>query len=180
MKYKPGDKIAPIKLPAIDGSLFNSDSLKGRPFMLSFFRFASCPFCNLRMHELVTQLDQLPADFTIIAIFDSPLDNLQRHADKHHAPFPILADVDNTYYKLYSIEHSLWGVLKGMFLRMPKLMYGMLAKGYIPLRIKGSMMTMPADFLIDRSGIIREAHYGKDEGDHLPFSRVRDFALRSL
>lgn len=176
MKRKTGDKITSIRLPAIDGTMFDLDGLKGRPFMLSFFRFASCPFCNLRVHELVTKFDQLPRDFTIVAVFDSPLDNLQRHADRHHAPFPILADESNTYYKLYDIEHSISGVLKGMILRMPRMMYGMFGKGYVPLQIKGSMTTMPADFLVDRQGVIREAYYGKDEGDHLPFSRLRDFA----
>jgi thioredoxin-dependent peroxiredoxin len=172
MKRKPGDKVTSIKLPAIDGSMFDLDTLKGKPFMLSFFRFASCPFCNLRMHELVTKFDQLPEGFTIVAVFDSPLDNLQRHADRHHAPFPILADENGDYYRRYDIEHSVLGVLKGMIFRMPTLMYGMFGKGYVPLRIKGSMTIMPADFLVDRHGIIREAWYGKDEGDHVPLERI--------
>lgn len=176
MKRKPGDAVSPIRLPSIDGSYFDLDSLRGKPFMLSFFRFASCPFCNLRMHELVTKYTQLHNDFSIVAIFDSPLDNLRQHADRHHSPFPVLADDNNTYYKLYDIEHSILGVLKGMVLRMPKLMYGMFGKGYVPLKIKGSMTTMPADFLVDRQGIIREAYYGKDEGDHLPFSKILDFS----
>ena len=101
MIREPGDTVVHIPLPALDGSSFNFDSLKDRPFMLSFFRFASCPFCNLRMHELVTRFDELSKDFTIVAVFDSPLDNLQRHADKHQAPFPILADADNRYYQLF-------------------------------------------------------------------------------
>jgi hypothetical protein len=49
---------------------------------------------------------------------------------------------------------------------MPRLLYGMFVKGYVPLVIKGSMTTMPADFLVDKQGIIQVAHYGKDEGDH--------------
>jgi hypothetical protein len=32
---------------------------------------------------------------------------------------------------------------------MPKLMYGMPFKSYLPLNIKGSMITTPADFLKD-------------------------------
>lgn len=176
MKRKPGDKVTSIRLPAIDGTQFDLDSLKGKPFMLSFFRFASCPFCNLRMHELVTKFPQFHNGFTVVAVFDSPLDNLREHADKHHSPFPVLADENNDYYRLYDIQHSLWGVMKGMVLRMPKLMYGMFGKGYVPLKIKGSMTTMPADFLVDRQGIIREAYYGKDEGDHLPFERIVEFS----
>ena len=178
MKRKPGDKVTSIRLPAIDGTQFDLDSLKGKPFMLSFFRFASCPFCNLRMHELVTGFDRFGDDFTVVAVFDSPLENLREHADRHQSPFPVLADELNIYYKLYAIEHSVIGVLKGMVLRMPKLMYGMFVKGYIPLRIQGSMTTMPADFLVDRQGFIREAHYGKDEGDHLPLETVVEFSKR--
>ena len=178
MKREPGDSAVHLVLPALDGKLFDTGSLAGRPWMLSFFRFASCPFCNLRMHELVTRHKELPDNFAIVAVFDSPLDNLQRHADKHHAPFAVLADEHNRYYREYGIEHSIPGLLKGMVLRMPRLLYGMFAKGYLPLTIKGSMTTMPADFLIDEQGIIRLSHYGRDEGDHLPFEQIREFATQ--
>lgn len=177
MRKKSGEKANRICLPAIDGSSFDTESLNGRPFMLSFFRFASCPFCNLRVHELVSRFGEFGDNFTIVGIFDSPLDNLIKHADGHQAPFPILADESNRYYRDYGIEHSVSGMLKGMFFRMPILMKGML-KGYIPIVIKGSMTTMPADFLIDKDGIIRTAYYGKDEGDHLPFEQVKAFSMR--
>lgn len=168
-------KIQSITLPAIDGSMFDLQSIKGKPFMLSFFRFASCPFCNMRMHELVKRFDELGNDFTIVAIFDSPIDNLILHAEGHKAPFTILADEENQYYKQYSIEHSIIGVIKGMLFRMPTLLRGM-AKGYIPTTIKGSMTTMPADFLVDAEGIIHQEYYGKDEGDHLPFELIKEFS----
>lgn len=177
MRRTPHEKATRIKLPAIDGSTFDTDSLKGKPFMLSFLRFASCPFCNLRVHELVKRFAEFGNDFTIVLVFDSPLDNLVRHAEGHKAPFPILADDSNLYYKKYGIEHSLSGVFKGMFLRMPRLIRAMLM-GYVPTTIKGSMTTMPADFLIDRNGIIQVAHYGNDEGDHLPFEQVKAFSLK--
>ena len=41
---------------------------------------------------------------------------------------------------------------------------------------KGNITTMPADFLIDRNGIIQEAYYAKDEGDHLDFETIREFS----
>ena len=177
MRLKSGVKAKTIRLPAIDGSMFETESAKGKPIMLSFFRFASCPFCNLRVNELVRRFDEFGNDFTIIAVFDSPLDNLTRHAEGHKAPFPILADEDNKYYREYGIEHSVLGMLKGIFLRMPTLLKGMF-KGYIPTTIKGSMTTMPADFLIDRAGIIQVAYYGRDDGDHLPFDTVKEFSLK--
>lgn len=177
MKFKTGDQFTNIKLPTIDGTIFDSESIKGKPIMLSFLRFASCPFCNLRINELVRRFNEFGDDFTIIAIFDSPLDNLIKHAEGHKAPFPILADEKNSYYKKYSIERSVIGVLKGMLLRMPTLLRGMF-KGYVPLVIKGNLTTMPADFLIDKNGIIKTAYYGKDEGDHLPIELVKEFSLR--
>jgi len=177
MKRKSGDTITNLSLPAIDGTTFNLDKLKGRRYMLSFFRFASCPFCNLRIHELVTRFDEFGKSFTIVAIFDSPLDNLQRYAKKHHAPFPILSDKKNKYYHEYGVEHSFSGMLKGMFFRLPKLLKGMFIKGYIPFVFKGSLLTMPVDILVDEKGIIHTAYYGKDEGDHLPFEQIKVFSF---
>ena len=176
MRLTPGTAAPAFQLPAIDGSQFDLASLHGRPFLLSFFRFAACPFCNLRINELVKKHPQLPADFAIVAVFDSPLDNLQRYAARHKAPFAIVADEGNVWHKRYGVEHSLPGVLLGMLLRLPQAVYGALVKGYIPLHIKGDMTTMPADFLVDANGIIREVFYARDEGGHMPFAQVLAFA----
>jgi peroxiredoxin len=175
MRRLSGSQATPILLPAIDGTQFDSNTLQGKPYMLSFFRFASCPFCNLRIHELVKRFGEFQQPFTIVAIFDSPLDNLIEHAAGHHAPFPILADSNGDYYQTYSIEKSLVGVMKGMLTRMPTLIKGM-SKGYVPTKIKGSMTTMPADFLIDTNGIIQLAYYGNDEGGHLDINTVKAFS----
>jgi len=175
MRLNPGSKAAHIELPAIDGSRFDSNSLKGKPYLLSFYRFATCPFCNLRVHELVKRFSDFGEDFTVVAIFDSPLDHLIRHAEGHEAPFPVLADEKNQYYRAYGIEHSLMGVFRGLIVRMPTLIKEML-RGYIPTSFKGSLTTMPAAFLIDREGVIQVAYYGKDEGDHLPLERITAFA----
>jgi hypothetical protein len=40
--------------------------------------------------------------------------------------------------------------------------------------IDGSLFD--GDFLIDRNGIIQVAYYGNDEGDHLPFDKVKEFS----
>lgn len=178
MKLQKGDPAIPFQLRAIDGSTFDSSNLKGKAYMLCFFRFATCPFCNMRMHELVKRYNELEGKLNIVAIFDSPLEHLTRHAKGHHAPFPILADPTNKYYKKYHIKHSTLGMLKGMILRLPTMIKGML-KGHLPLpfAIKGSMITMPAEFLVDKSSVIQLAYYGKDEGDHLDFERVKEFAL---
>jgi peroxiredoxin Q/BCP len=175
MKLKPGDPVIDLQLPALDNSVFNTDSLRGRRYLLSFFRFAGCPFCNIRMHELVTRYNELPEGFTIVAVFDAPLDDLQRHETRHRAVFPILADSTNTYYKKYSIDRSVWGMLKGAVVRFPALLQA-LRRGYFPTTIKGKLHTLPADFLVDEQGRIQTAHYGRDLGDHLSFEKVKAFA----
>ena len=176
MRKQPGDVVGALRLPALDGSLFDLEQLHGRRFVLSFFRFAACPFCNLRIHELVEHFDEFGAEFTVVAVFDSPLENLRRYADRHQAPFPILADEDSSYYRAFAIERSLAGMLKAAVLRFPSVLDGVLLKGYLPTGFKGRLDTLPADFLVDEHGIIRQAYYGGDIGDHLPIERVQAFA----
>lgn len=178
MRRKPGTKVSNIRLMAIDGNAFELDSLKGKRYLLAFFRFAACPFCNMRVHELVKRYGELGSNFTIVAVFDSSLQNLQKHAIKHQAPFPILADVNNVYHREYGIEYSVIGIIKGAIARLPSLLHAIFARGYFPTSIKGRLTTMPADLLVDETGVIQTAYYGKDEGDHLPFERVKAFSLR--
>jgi len=163
----------------MDGEPFDSSTLSGRRCLISFYRFASCPFCNLRVHQMVSRHGELKGRLEVVAIFDSSADNLRRHAEKHHAPFPILADPDRSVYRRFGIEKSLFGMFKGMIMRMPGLLKAMFAHGYIPTSIGGSLTSMPADFLIDENGIIQTAYYGKDEGDHLAWNTITAFAESS-
>lgn len=176
MRLETGDKATRIVLPSIDGTTFDTNTLMGKRYLLSFLRFAACPFCNLRVHRLVERFPEFGDDFTIVAVFDSPIDNLIQHATRHAAPFPIVADEENRYYLKYGVERSFKGVVKAIFLRMPAMFYAMF-KGYLPTSFKGSIMTMPVDFLVDEEGIIRVAHYGEDEGDHLSIDEVKRFAV---
>ena len=87
-----------------------------------------------------------------------------------------MADKKNSAYTAYGIEHSYKGFVKGLLFRLPTLLKGMLIKGYWPNLFKGGVITMPADFLVDRQGIIQVAYYGKDEGDHLSFDQIKEFS----
>jgi len=176
MQLRPGMSVIPFVLPLYNGEPWDLSSLKGQPYLLSFFRFAACPFCNLRLHYLVEQFEQLPENFTIVAIFESSLAEVQRYAGRHQSPFPILADDGGVWHDRYSVQQSWWGTIKGMIGRFPTLMKAMLVDGYWPRSIGGKMNTMPADFLVDYGGVIREVHYGKDEGDHLGFEKIKAFA----
>tara|TARA_B100001939_G_scaffold76587_1_gene64586 strand:+ start:4593 stop:4742 length:150 start_codon:yes stop_codon:yes gene_type:complete len=44
MKLQKGDKITEINLPSIDGKNFSFNKIKGKKTLLTFYRFATCPF----------------------------------------------------------------------------------------------------------------------------------------
>ena len=76
MRLKKGDKLTDLSLPSVKGNVFNIENIAGKKALISFYRFAQCPFCNLRIHELTKRYDELENKLEIIAIFDSPLDHL--------------------------------------------------------------------------------------------------------
>jgi len=176
MSYQVGDKIMGLNLPNIDGSQFTLDQVKGKRYMLSFMRFSACPFCQLRIHQLISNWQKFNENFTVIAVFNSPLDNLQKQCKNQLALFPILADEKLVYYQKFSVKQSVAGLFKAMFFRMPTLLTSKFAKGYFPSSIKGKLTTLPADFLVNEQRIIEFIYIAKDSGDHLPFDRVKAFA----
>ena len=173
MRELQGTIAPPISLPALDGSVFDTSTLAGRPFLVSFLRSPGCPLCNLR--ELARRFHEFGDDFAVVAIFGSPLRSLQRHESRYDVPFTILSDERRRYYREYGVENSLWGVIKGVLLRVPTLLRGLLLVPFPP-PAAGSFTTMPADFLVDRSGVVRRAYYAADQGDHLPISEIARFS----
>jgi peroxiredoxin len=170
-----GQAMPQIILPAIDGSQFDNYSLKGKKYLLTFFRFATCPFCNMRMAQLVQTKPELGEDFEIVAIFESEIDHLKKHANKHLAKFPILADHGRKYYELFGVKKSVIGMLKGMVFRMPTAMKAML-RGYLPHEVSSRFLIMPLSLLVDEQGVIQAIYHGKDEGDHMPLEQVKKFS----
>lgn len=175
---KPEDKAKLIELTDINGDTFSLESVKGKKVLLTFFRFAGCPFCNLRVQQLIQNREKLGDSFAIVGVFDATLKNLQKNLSKHNAPFTLLADKENIAYKAYGVQRSIMGVLIGMIKHFPSLLKSMFIKRNIPTNFGGSLLTMPANFLINEQGIIEVAHYGKDEFDHLPFEDILAFAQR--
>ena len=176
MRLKPGDKIEELSLMSIDGREFNIKDIKDKKIFITFYRFASCPFCNLRINEIVKRYNEFGDDFEMVAVFDSPLDNLIKQTKKHRAPFWILADEKFFYYKKFSVEQSFIKFLIGTIVRFHRLMLASL-KGYIPFTFKGSVSTIPVDILIDKNGVISEVYYGNNTSDHLSFDRIKSFSL---
>ena len=177
MRLKEGDKISELKLPSTKGDLFDIKEVYGKKILLTFYRFASCPFCNLRIYEINQRFEELDDNLCVIAIFDAPLDFLTSKMLKHNSQFIFLADENFMYYKKYGVEQSVWKFLIGITTKVLRFCRA-LSKGFIPITMRGSLTTIPVDVLINTDGTIEKAYYGENTADHLSFEEIKDFTFK--
>ncbi|MBC8346223.1 MAG: AhpC/TSA family protein [Candidatus Marinimicrobia bacterium] len=171
MRLITGETAPTFSVIDICGIEQSPEKYNGQKWMLSFFRYASCPACNLRIHELVQVYDKFQAQgFLILAVFESPKESILEYVAKDELPFPIIPDPSRKLYKQFGVESSWFGYLKGVHVAM----MGML-KGFLPGKMEGDLAMIPADFLINENGTIHTAYYGKNIGDHLPLKRIYQF-----
>lgn len=175
MKLKKGDKIGGLQLPSTAGNIFNISEVIGKKTLITFYRFATCPFCNLRLNEFSNRYNELDKNFRVVAIFDASLDFLTKSTEKHSAPFPILADENFEYFEKFEVEQSIWKFLIGSALGSLKI-FSAFARGYFPRELK-SMTTVPVDILLSEDGTIEKVYYGKNTTDHLKFDEIKDFSF---
>jgi peroxiredoxin len=144
--------------------------------LITFYRFASCPFCNLRLNEFCLRYKELDKNFRVVAIFNSPLDFLTKSTKKNTAPFPILANENFEYFKKFGVKQSVRKFVVGSTLECFKI-FKAFGLGYFPLPVKGSMTTVPVDILLNKDGIIEKVYYGSNTTDHLKFDDIKTFSL---
>ena len=176
MRLTKGDKIGSLNLPSISGAAFDINEINGKKTLLTFYRFATCPFCNLRIHEINQRYEELENNLRIIAVFDAPLNFLIQSMKKHDTSFTILADENFEYFTKYEVEQSIWKFLIGTIIHFFRFCRA-LSKGFVPIIMKGSITTVPVDILINTDGTIEKVHYGENTADHLDFEEIKKFAL---
>jgi len=153
------------------GEKLKLNDYRGKKILLSFFRGASCPFCNLRIHQLIQRYSDFEKEnIQIITVFASTKEEILSYAGKQNAPFQILADPEMELYKKYGIEESSSGMFKSMLnpLKMMKVMFS----GFFNMKSVNDKPIIPADFLIDENFIVTQAYYGKHFGDHISLDKV--------
>jgi peroxiredoxin Q/BCP len=155
------------------GQPFSLASLKGSKVLLSFMRFAGCPVCNLRVHELLKQSEAFANQgIKVVLIYESSKENMLTYLQAHKYPITFLTDPENTFYKAYGLEKS-WSKFFSSFFKgaLSKIMQGQKLFVKKPNN-DGSINRMGADFLIDENGKISLAHYAAFMGDDLPIQRI--------
>src|SRR5689334_14927577 len=163
MRLEPGDAGVPFTAHAIDGTAVSLSQFAGRPVLLIFFRYASCPMCNLHLRDFARDYAGLrERGLAVVAFFHSPAQAIQAHAGRRRYPFSLLSDPDFRVYRLYGVETSwprlLLSIVKPAFYvsLVRSLIYGFWGGA------TWQMAKMPADFLVGPDGRLVAAHYGRD------------------
>jgi len=147
----------------------------GRSTLLCFFRYASCPLCNLRVQELIRSHERFRERNTeILAVFQSPAERIAHYVGRQEPPFPLIPDPDLQLYRLYGVETSWIAFLRAMTLGIGKAGRAAIGHRFLPGTVENELHRVPADFLIDPDGRLSIAFYGKDIGDHVPLDKVFD------
>lgn len=159
----------------LDGSPVRLRDFAGQNVWLAFFRWAQCPLCNFRIHELLSLWATRFGDKSLVmlGIFQSPAAKLDGLVDRHKPPFIPIPDPEMVLYEQYNLGTSMKSLL-GKDVR--RAIAGARKEGFpIVGPWDGPALRAPADFLIDGSGVIRIAYYGENIADHIPFDSVSEY-----
>ena len=172
MRLKTGDPAPPLTAADFRGQVCHLADYRGHKLLLAFFRYASCPLCNLRISALIQAYPQLHSQgLAIVAVFQSPPERVGQWVGRQAPPFTMVADPDQHLYQRYGVTSSWIGFAKAGLRLGTMISAG--RKGFLPGPMDGDMHRLPADFLITPEQMIHCAYYGRDPGDHLPLAVIR-------
>ncbi|HZM25639.1 MAG TPA: peroxiredoxin-like family protein [Anaerolineales bacterium] len=175
MRLKAGDRAIPFSAETIDGKVVSLDQFAGKPLLLMFYRYASCPMCNLRLRDFAVHYPELHKHgLEAVAFFHSPGRNIRANAGKRYYPFHLVADPSYRVYRTYGIETSWLRFFLSMLLPSFYVDWIRAMRYGIWGGVDWQMGKMPADFLIGPDGRLIKAHYGRDIGDHLSVKEIED------
>ena len=178
MRLELGSLAPNFVAESIGGRRVSLEQLRGRPVLLKFYRFATCPICNLHMHRFIQEHQRVSdAGLTTVVLYHSPADKLAEAQD-YATPFDLVPDAEKQIFRAYGVERGLRGFVSPTVMRE----YAKaLRAGYSPglTSSDGGVTGNPADFLIDASGRVVFAHYGKHYADSLEAADVVE-AWRSV
>lgn len=175
MKLKSGQKTPNFETTDIHGSKINLQKISNQKILLTFFRYAECALCNLRISELRNESKKLQElDIKLIAIFQSEKESLLKSVyNKHSFDFTIIADPKLELYNLFEVKPSWVKLIRTTTWKGIKSMIKASKEGFkLGGKVEGKFHQIPADFLINNEKSIEIAHYGNNVIDHLPIEEV--------
>lgn len=104
LKLKKGDTAPLFSLPNAKNAQVNlTDLLKSGPVVLTFYRGAWCPYCNLQLKQYQSILDQIHGmGAQLVAISPQTPDHSLDMQQKNELSFEVLSDAGNQTAKQYT------------------------------------------------------------------------------
>ncbi len=155
---KLGEQAPAFQLSNARGQTVSLDGLleKG-PLVLTFYRGAWCPYCNLQLRGLAQSLPAIQAaGGQLVAITPQTPDKSLEQVKKDGFPFEILSDLDSSVMRAYGLFFKVPESLSDVYRRNFKLD---LAEYNGPGR---TVLPVPATYVIDPGGVVRFAFADTD------------------
>jgi peroxiredoxin len=172
MPLRTNDKAPHFAVFDIHGNLVDLSDYRNRKILLGFYRYASCPFSNLRINELKKYSSEFQEKgLEIITVFQSDKDNIRRYVGKQRPDFPIVDDPKMTLYFIYKVGSSFFKTILS-WLNL-KVYSKAIRKGFKPGKVDGNRFRLPAEFVLDSNLVIEKLKYGEDLGDFIPIDEIR-------
>ncbi len=175
-----GDQAPNIQAETVYGEDFELQAAlaNGEKIFLAFHRYATCPICNFSLRQFQNGYQELlDQGIRYVPIFHSSKENMQE-AYPEEPPFEIIIDPDMNLYKQYGLKPSISAFLHPKALADGmKALSSMIQPGYkFKLAPEKTLLTKPADFLIDTNQKISHVHYGVSLGDSMTLSEAKALA----
>ena len=168
-----------FELKDIFGRMINLKNYKGKKVFIAFFRHAGCPFCNLRVHFLQKNYENLKAkNLEMIFFFESKEKVLLTSLfHKEISPIPLISDPEKIWYHAYGVENS---ALKSGISHLTSLIQTAIKAKLknLPVHTMAdgeSINTIPAEFLLDENLIIRKIHYANGLNDRMSMDHIYNY-----
>jgi|SRR5579859_611610 len=150
--------VAPIfTLPDSDGNLVSSkDLLARKTLIITFYRGAWCPFCNLDLKALEEARPEFEArGAALVAISQTNAANSRKAQSDNHLGFPVLSDKGGEIGAAFGVRWTLPEYLRDVHRMMGA-----------PLPMfngeESWTLAMPARYVIGQDGVIAYAEVGAD------------------
>ncbi|WDV56556.1 peroxiredoxin-like family protein [Streptomyces coeruleorubidus] len=143
--------------PSATGQTLALDELLADgPVVLTFYRGAWCPYCNIALRSLQQHHDAITArGARLVAVSPQIPDESLTLTEKHDLAFDVLSDVGSDTAKQYGLAFDLPDDLAAVYDKL----------GFDLQRVNGGhprTLPLPATYVIDRDGVIRWAFVDTD------------------
>lgn len=146
-----GTRAPDFALPSAYGETVRlSEQLTQGPVILTFYRGAWCPYCNLQLRALKESQSHFERyGAQLIAVTPQTPDRSLEQYSKDAYPFQILSDLDDSVMKAYNLYFEVPDALRSVYIQD----FNLDIAAYNGNGRYG--LPVPGTFIIDRQGIVR-------------------------